>query len=83
MGISAGLFLLSAFIAYREIPRMRRERRHRDLFAFTVLLLAATTLGILHASRVPLPNPLDWMLAIYQPVTRGLNILIGWKELQG
>ncbi|WP_426451442.1 hypothetical protein ACP26L_04860 [Paenibacillus sp. S-38] len=77
---STALLLLAAVIAYKEFPRMRRERRYRDLVVFTVMLLTGTLLGILQAARVPLPNPLDWMTAVYRPVSRGLDALIGWRE---
>ncbi|AEI39569.1 hypothetical protein [Paenibacillus mucilaginosus] len=79
---SIALLLLAACIAYKEIPRMRRARRHRDLLVFTVMLLAGTILGILQSARVPLPNPLDWMTMVYRPVSQGVDALIGWREPQ-
>ncbi|MCZ8514017.1 hypothetical protein O9H85_16625 [Paenibacillus filicis] len=65
MGILAG----SAIILWIEVPRLLKTKMIRELWVFSALLLLGTALSAARSMRVQLSNPLDWIAAVYKPVS--------------
>jgi hypothetical protein len=67
----AGILVISILIAAIEIPSRKGEKK--ELWVFSLLLLAATGLSITQAFQANIPNPLDWMAAVYQPFSNWIT----------
>jgi hypothetical protein len=66
---AAGLLAVSILIAWLECPKLLKRKMTRELWAFSLLLLLGTAVGIAHALRMKLPNPLDLITFLYKPVS--------------
>ncbi|WP_438448692.1 hypothetical protein [Gorillibacterium sp. sgz5001074] len=73
----SGLMIVLAcvIIVLLEVPGILREKRRRELAVFSVLLAMAAGLTIAQALRVPLPNPVDGLIALFSPVYRWVHAL--------
>jgi hypothetical protein len=71
----AGILVIAVFIAAIEVPSLLGKKK--ELWVFSLLLLSGTGLSIAQALHANIPNPLDWMAAVYQPfsnwITRALK----------
>ncbi|MDQ0916794.1 hypothetical protein QFZ78_003054 [Paenibacillus sp. V4I5] len=65
----AMILLVSTAIAMLEIPKLRKKRQYKEFFIFCCLLLLGTFLSIAQSLRVKLPNPLDLITFVFQPVS--------------
>jgi hypothetical protein len=65
----SAIVLIGGIIALIEAPALIRRKMTRELWIFAVVLAFAIAISILHALRIPLPNPLDWITAAYKPVS--------------
>ncbi|RJX37320.1 hypothetical protein D3P09_23495 [Paenibacillus pinisoli] len=66
----AGIVLTAVLIAMLEVPAMRKRRLKKELFLFFAILLLAAGIGIAQSLHITLPNPLDWVAAVYGPIGR-------------
>jgi hypothetical protein len=64
-----GIILTVTVGALLEVPSLLRKKMKKELRIYAILLVVSTTLSILLAAHVKLPNPLDWIIAIYKPVS--------------
>lgn len=64
-----GIVLVAAACALIEIPSLRG--RKKELWVFSLLLAFGAALGIASALHVPVPNPLDWIAAVFRPFAWG------------
>jgi NhaP-type Na+/H+ or K+/H+ antiporter len=62
----AGILVIAVFIAAIEVPSLLGKKR--ELWVFSILLLLGTGLSIAKTLHAYIPNPLDWMAAVYQPL---------------
>ncbi|RBW67331.1 hypothetical protein [Bacillus taeanensis] len=65
IGILAAGIMISAI----EIPPLLKQKQKKELITFSILLLFAISLSIAESLRLPIPNPLDWITTIYQPIS--------------
>ncbi|WP_438347375.1 hypothetical protein ACP8HI_16945 [Paenibacillus sp. FA6] len=68
LSITGILIIVTAIIAI-EVPSLRRRKLKKELWAFSLLLLFGTVLGIAQALHIKIANPLDWVIAIYKPIS--------------
>lgn len=66
MWLIAGILAATGICAAYEIPSLLS--RKKDLWVFSFLLLLGTALAIVAALKGHIPNPLDWIAAVYKPV---------------
>lgn len=66
MWIVAGLLAAAGICAATEIPSMVGHKK--DLWVFSILLALAIALCIAVTQKVPVPNPLDGIAAIFRPI---------------
>ncbi|MDD9265649.1 hypothetical protein ACFPES_01250 [Paenibacillus sp. GCM10023248] len=69
MGIIFLILVVAVLIGLLELPGMLRKKMKVESWVFSVLLIFGTILSILQISRIHIPNPLDWITYIYQPVS--------------
>ena len=62
------ILVVVAVIIAIEVPLMWRRKLIKEMWVFSFLLLFGTFLGIINALNIPVPNPLGWMIFIYNPV---------------
>lgn len=70
MWIIISILMLATFTGLLELPQLLRKQLHAESWVFSSLLFIGTVLSILHFERVKLPNPLDWITYVYQPVSQ-------------
>ncbi|GIP32616.1 hypothetical protein [Paenibacillus sp. J2TS4] len=73
MLISVGVILVGLAIAIREIPYLKKNRLKKEAAVFWILLIAGTGLGVALGMKLPLPNPLDWIIMLYKPISDALH----------
>lgn len=76
MGSVVGIIIAILIICFIEVPALIRKQQKRELWAFSVLLLIGTCLNIALALHIELPNPLDWIIAVYKPVSDEVDKLL-------
>ncbi|MFE5321739.1 hypothetical protein ACFQ88_23870 [Paenibacillus sp. NPDC056579] len=76
MWAGAGIVLSVILIVLTEVPYLLRKRLLPELAVFLVLLLAGTVLSFMEVMRVKLPNPLDWITAVYKPISDAFNAMM-------
>lgn len=72
----AAILLASGIIAWIEAPGLVRAKRTREISLFAVLLIFGTGVSIAKAMRAPLPNPLDWIAAVFGPVAKAIFAMV-------
>jgi hypothetical protein len=67
----AGILVIVLLIAAIDIPSLTDKKK--DLWAFSILLLLGTGISVAEALHVGIPNPLDWIAAVYQPFSNWIT----------
>ncbi|MEC0276126.1 hypothetical protein [Peribacillus frigoritolerans] len=65
----AGILVIVAVIIAIDVPHLLREKLKKELWVFSILLLFGTVLSIAQALNIKIPNPLDWVTAIFKPLS--------------
>ncbi|AZN41302.1 hypothetical protein [Paenibacillus albus] len=65
-------FLVAAGAVIYEYPRLRRARQFKELTVFTIIIVCGLMLSIALKKHLPIPNPLDFITAVYKPMSRVL-----------
>lgn len=76
MWVIAAILLVAIVIAMIEVPSLFRKRLRKELWVFTILLLLATGLSIAESLQVEIPNPIDWIIAIYKPISDAVTNML-------
>lgn len=71
----AGVLAAGTIIALLELPPLWKTKRVKDIWIFSILLLAGLGLSSAQVARLPIPNPLDWIAYIYQPLS---DLIFKW-----
>lgn len=66
---SSGIVLVSILVALFEIPKLIKEKAKKEIIVFCFFLINGTLLSILYALRVKLPNPVDWIIVVFKPIS--------------
>lgn len=77
MWVITGFLITGGLIAAMETPYLIKKRMIKELLFFAVILLIGVILSILQALKIPIPNPLDWIIAIFKPIG---DIVLGMLE---
>ncbi|MCL6610798.1 MAG: hypothetical protein K6T66_04565 [Peptococcaceae bacterium] len=72
------VFLIIIFIAIIaiEAPGLIRKKMWRELAAFGVLLIIGMIYSFGQVLDLPLPNPTEGIMAVFEPVSRYLEKLL-------
>lgn len=63
-----GILAAAVVIAIIEIPALRKKKLKKELGVFVLLLLFGTVLSIAQGLQANIPNPMDALHMIYQPL---------------
>ncbi|MFF2588118.1 hypothetical protein ACFVSS_09560 [Peribacillus butanolivorans] len=75
MAVTVILVIVAIIIAI-DVPSLLRKKLKKELWIFSVLLLFGTALSISQALNIKIPNPLDWITAIYKPLSDMIEKLL-------
>jgi len=76
MGISVGILAVAMVIFMIEAPPLLKQKKKKELWVFSILLLFGVGVSIAEGLQVNIPNPLDAITLIYKPLHDWiLNIL--------
>ncbi|KON67162.1 MULTISPECIES: hypothetical protein [Peribacillus] len=70
------ILVIVAIIIAIDVPSLLRKKLKKELWIFSVLLLFGTALSISQALNIKIPNPLDWITAIYKPLSDMIEKLL-------
>ena len=73
---SIGILLIVFVIISIEVPALVKNGTKQELRVFWVLLAIGTSLGIALGFKIDIPNPLDWIAAVYKPVSSLISSLL-------
>ncbi|CAI6083516.1 hypothetical protein [Cohnella sp. JJ-181] len=62
--------IAAACVVRFEYVKLYRRKQFKDLSISACLLGFAMTLFILRSAGVPIPDPLDWISAVYKPASK-------------
>nr|WP_170312353.1 hypothetical protein [Paenibacillus sacheonensis] len=62
--------VLSVIAVVYEYPRLRRAKQFKELWLFMILLAVGVLLSVAEELHLPIPDPLNWLTAIYKPMSR-------------
>jgi hypothetical protein len=68
----AGILIVSTIIIFIEVPSLLKKKMKKELVFFSILLFFGTGLSMAQSFRMKIPNPLDWISAIYKPMSDAL-----------
>ena len=72
----AGILVIVGVIIAIDVPSLLRKKEKKELWVFFVLLLIGTSLSIAQALHIEIPNPVDWITVIYQPLSDLIETLL-------
>jgi hypothetical protein len=64
-----GSLAVAVLLIIVEVPALRKKKANKELWAFSILLLFGTTLTIIQALDIQVPNPMDLIIYVYKPVS--------------
>ncbi|UVI28587.1 hypothetical protein [Paenibacillus spongiae] len=68
------ILLATAAIVMLEVPSLVKHKRKKELWAFSMLLLFGSALSIALSLNADIPNPVDWISALYRPFSNMLEM---------
>ncbi|CAH1193110.1 hypothetical protein PAECIP111891_00490 [Paenibacillus allorhizoplanae] len=72
----SGILAAAGAIFIYEAPALFKGRFMKELWLFSILLVVGTGLSILLSLHVEIPNPLDWIITLYQPFSNLMNNIL-------
>lgn len=63
------VILIAAGAVWYEYPRLMRASQFKELRLFSFLLAFGILLSVAESMHWPIPNPLDWITALYKPLS--------------
>ncbi|MBU8917199.1 hypothetical protein BGM25_14280 [Bacillus sp. FJAT-29953] len=68
LGVAITIVAAIMIIAF-EIPKMRKKKLTKELWVFSVLMVMAVGLGIAESLHLNIPNPLNGIRIVLQPIS--------------
>jgi hypothetical protein len=72
-----GIIIIVVIIIAIEVPALWKKKWIKELWVFSILLLAGTTLSIAQALRIHIPNPVHWISVAYKPLS---DLIFAWLQ---
>ncbi len=72
MWVVAGILAVTIAIIIIEVPSLRRRQLRKELWVFSIMLLFGVGLSIAKSLQVKIPNPVDWIIVVYKPLSDAL-----------
>lgn len=64
-----GTALFAVWVAVKEIRALRQQGLIRELVVFLLLMAVGSGYVMAYILQIPLQNPVEWINAIYMPVS--------------
>lgn len=61
------VLIFDAVLCAAEIPDMNKKGLRREKWAFAAILSLGTVLAVVKSLGMDIPNPSDWVMAVYKP----------------
>ena len=58
---------IAALLVLLDVPSLIKGERNKDFWVSWTIMAGVLTIAVCRALGVALPNPLDWMIAVYKP----------------
>ncbi|HZG80818.1 MAG TPA: hypothetical protein VEZ13_08635 [Brevibacillus sp.] len=71
-----GIVAVAVIIAMAEVPGLWKKRRMKEVWVFMLLLFLGTGIGIAESLTLQVPNPLDWITALYKPISDFIQAIL-------
>lgn len=65
----AGILFVGALISWLEVPRLWKQKMKRELWTYAILMVFGLGLAIAQNANARIPNPLDWLIVLYRPLS--------------
>ncbi|MBS4216240.1 hypothetical protein [Neobacillus rhizophilus] len=75
LGIAVTLVAAIIITAF-EVPKMRKKKLTKELWTFLILMGMAVGLGIAESLHLNIPNPLNGIRMVLQPMSDVINGLL-------
>ncbi|MCH5584443.1 hypothetical protein MK805_05610 [Shimazuella sp. AN120528] len=59
------ILVVGIIIAVMEAPSLIKQKKQKELYTFSILLLAGISLNIVVSIGIEVPTPLEWIRIIY------------------
>ncbi|WP_026580786.1 hypothetical protein [Bacillus sp. J33] len=76
MWVIIGILLGAIMIIVLEVPPLLEKRQMKELGVFSLLLLCGSGLSIAKGLDMKIPNPFDWIAAMFKPLSDLLMALM-------
>jgi hypothetical protein len=64
-----GIFVITLLIIWKEIPPLKKQKKKKEIWIFSIFQFLATTLLSLVVLNVKIPTPLEVIRIMYKPVS--------------
>jgi hypothetical protein len=64
-----GVLVITLIIIWKEIPALKKHKKKKEIWIFSIFQFLATTLLCLVVLNVKVPSPLEVIRIIYQPLS--------------
>jgi hypothetical protein len=71
VGVITAVLAVSIFIVIYEVPLLMKKPV-KDICVFFILLLVGISLNIANGLHIKIPNPLDWITFIFEPLSKSI-----------
>jgi hypothetical protein len=71
-----GIVAISLLIIWKEIPPLKKQKKRKEIWIFSIFQFLATTLLSLVVLDVKIPSPLEVIRVIYKPFSDVLFSLL-------
>lgn len=71
-----GIFVITLLIIWKEIPPLKKQKKKKEIWIFSIFQFMATTLLSLVVLNVKIPSPLEVIRIIYKPISDVLFSLL-------
>ncbi|NBD25173.1 hypothetical protein [Paenibacillus glycinis] len=62
--------IAAACVVRYQYPKLKRRKQLKELWLSASILVFALGLSVAQSFHAPIPNPLDWITAIYKPMSK-------------
>jgi hypothetical protein len=71
-----GILTISVVIMLFQLPKLVKEKMINESWLFSLLMLLATATAIGNAHDLPIPNPLDLIGLVMEPLNKLLTAIL-------
>jgi amino acid transporter len=66
----AAVLAAGMLIVFKEVPSLVKNKKRKELWVFSILLIAGCVLCIMVLMGIKVTTPLEWIKRIYEPISK-------------